>query len=452
MALASTRSLTTALVLGVALGGAGACGSAAPAEDSGADAGSDPAVDSGSDPEPTDSPDFDAVFVTDRVVDVELTLTESAYAALFEQPDTEIYEVASLVFDGDEVGEIGVRLKGNSSFSSVERSGGSRYSLKLDFDRVTPDLTLHGIKKLNLSNGFKDPTLLRERIAYSMFQSMGVPAGRTAHANVWINGELLGLYTMVQQVDKTFLREYFDDDEGDLYKPELQSGGLLYRGSQIESYPDLALKTNESTSDHSAFLHFVDLLNNTADGELEAALAQVLDVDAFLRYLAVSTALTNLDSYQGMGHNYYLYFDPSTGLATIIPWDLNEAFGGFTCNRPPDAMFTFPLDEPTCGLISDRPLIARVLSVASYRTAYEAYLRQVTDELLDAETFAQTIDVLAPLIHDSVAADPTKFYTLVDFEAGLDQGSQSAPGQMPAPPGLERFVTERAAFIDTQLP
>lgn len=53
----------------------------------------------------------------------------------------------------------------------------------------------------------------------------------------------------------------------------------------------------------------------------------MLDVDQVLRFLAVSVMLVHLDNYIGMGHNYYLY--EMNGRFTILPWDLNMAFGTF---------------------------------------------------------------------------------------------------------------------------
>ena len=49
-----------------------------------------------------------------------------------------------------------------------------------------------------------------------------------------------------------------------------------------------------------------------------------------LRYMALNTSLVNLDSYTGNGHNYYCY--EQAGVFTLIPWDLNEAFGNFKCS------------------------------------------------------------------------------------------------------------------------
>lgn len=376
------------------------------------------------------------VFPSDRIIDVELTLDEAAYADLFGAPDTDDYVSAELTFDGEPIGTIGVRLKGNSSFNEAQRSGSTRYSLKLDFDRVDEDLTLYGYKKLNLNNGFKDPTMMRERIAYEVFDSLGLPASRAAYVRVFVNGEQLGLYTAVEQVDKRYLAERLGDDDGDLYKPERMTGSLTYRGATIDAYPDHNIKTNEDTTDHADLLRFIDVLNNTSDEDLEVALPGVLDIDAFLRYLAASTALTNLDSYQGTGHNYYIYFHSETGVATVIPWDLNEAFGAFRCQGSIGGDVTaFPIDDPVCGAMADKPLIARVLSVPAYRATYEEYLATLIGDALQPTACAASIADIDALIGDAVRADPNSFYP-----GGYDGGLE-----------LEQFTSSRAAYIDSQL-
>jgi spore coat protein CotH len=413
--------LTYISVLALAAVGCGSVASDTP------DGGGDTAADGG----PTAE-----VFPDDRLIDVELSIDDSAYAELFDDPDTENYVAAELVYDGTTIGTIGVRLKGNSSFNEVQRSGGTRYSLKLDFDRFDEGLTLYGHKKLNLNNGFKDPTMMRERIAYEVFASLELPASRTAYARVYINGDQLGFYTVVEQVDKRYLSERLGDDDGDLYKPERMTGSLAYRGASIDAYPDHNLKTNETTSDHADLLRFVDLLNNTPDSELEGVLPEILDVDSFARYLAASTALTNLDSYQGTGHNYYIYFHSQTGIATIIPWDLNEAFGAFRCQQSMGGdVTTFPIDAPVCGAVDGKPLIDRVLTVPAFRASYEGYLATLIGGALEPGACAESISDIASLIGDAVVADPNSFYP-GDYDDGRE---------------LEQFTADRAAYIDSQL-
>ena len=129
----------------------------------------------------------------------------------------------------------------------------------------------------------------------------------------------------MEAIDETFLETHFDDATGDLYKPEGQDGtgaDLVYDGDDISSYTGLNLKTNENTSDGK---EIIALMKALEDGE---NLEDLLDVESALKYIAANVALANFDSYLGnTTHNYYLYEED--GYFTVIPWDMNLAFGGF---------------------------------------------------------------------------------------------------------------------------
>ena len=182
----------------------------------------------------------------------------------------------------------------------------------------------------------------------------------------------MGLYTIAEQVDGDFIDAHFADDSGDLYKPEPEEGNLRFQGPTIDSYSleRLDLKTNEESSDHSAFLALVETLDSHP-GDAEA-LAEVLDLDEVSLYLAFCTALTNLDSYYGLGHNYYLY--EQEGVFSVIPWDLNESFGSFTCACDSEALLALPIDEPTCGDLDERPLVAAIFGNPQLLAQYHQHL------------------------------------------------------------------------------
>ena len=50
------------------------------------------------------------------------------------------------------------------------------------------------------------------------FREMGVPAPRSVHARLIINGQFNGIYALTEQIDGRFTRENFDDGTGNLYK------------------------------------------------------------------------------------------------------------------------------------------------------------------------------------------------------------------------------------------
>jgi len=412
----------------------------------GADAGTDDG-DAGAKVEP----DYARLFPTERVLEIDLAITDADWSTLMADPLEDIYVPATLTFDGI-VLDVGVRLKGNSSRSSVAREGGVRYSFKVDIDRYVDGQELLGIDKLNLNNSFRDPTYMRERLALDLFRKRGVPASRHGFADVSINGELFGFYAVIEQVGKEFLSANFDDNDGNLYKPELQSGSLVWRGDSISDYPDLELKTNEDNPDHTRIIEFLDVLNNTSDEQFAAAIAGIFDVDTFLRWLAANTAMVVLDSYVGSPHNYYLYDDPSTGKFVYVPWDTNGAYGVHACGGPTSLsalqMIELPHAAPVCGAMASRPLVDRILGVADYYAAYRGY---VVDLLATDWTVAgvgSAVDSWATLIRSHVAADPNAFYSATQFETNLSDDIVDGNKLIF---GLKGFTELRMQFMQSEL-
>ena len=110
------------------------------------------------------------------------------------------------------------------------------------------------------------------------------------------------------------------------------------------------------------------MLNGESEGELE----DIIVVDTVLRYLALNVVMVNLDSYLGMGHNFYLY--EQEGQFVDIPWDLNETYGNFTCGCDRNGLINFKIDEPTCGVLSQRPFIAALLNQLSTLSGITKFL------------------------------------------------------------------------------
>jgi spore coat protein CotH len=363
-------------------------------------------------------------------------------------PQADVYVPATLTYDGIVVPQVGLRFKGNSSRNSVAMMGSERFSLKIDIDEYVDGQDLLGVDKLNFNNGFKDPSYLREYMGSVLYRALDVPAPRAAFIRLTRNGLAFGLYSVVEQVDKDFLRAHFDSDEGDLYKPEQPASDLTWRGDQASAYESMEIKTNEDTTDHSALVHFLDVLNNTPDNQLETSLPEVLDVDLALRYLAVTTALVSLDSYTGgLAHNYYIY--EQEGVFSMITWDMNETYGNFTCGQSSSQVLALAIDQPICGAVTSRPLAMRLLGVPSLQARYHELLLELIDGVWTTELVTTEVDRMADLIRADVAADPSRFYPANAFDINIhDDWLQG----MMTTFGLTSFVTRRAESIAAQLP
>ena len=238
---------------------------------------------------------------------------------------------ASFTAEGETIKGVGVRYKGNASYMASAR--GLKRNLKVEIDHYDDALRFRGLKTISLNAGGMDPLRLREALGYAVFRAAGVPAPRTAFAEVTLtvpgkyDKELLGLYTFVEHVDKTFLKDRLGSSKGLLMKPE-RVRGIEYLGEDWAAYKQrFQPKREPSKREARRVIDFAKLVNSGDQAQFDKQIDAYLDVDEFLRFLAVNAFIVNMDSFLTMGHNYYLYLRPD-GKFIFIPWDLDLSFGG----------------------------------------------------------------------------------------------------------------------------
>jgi spore coat protein CotH len=215
----------------------------------------------------------------------------------------------------------------------------------------------------------------------------------------------------------------------------------------------IGLRTNEDRPDYSGLFGLLEVLNSDPDAVSAEDLEKVLHVDEVLRFLAVSVALVHLDNYIGMAHNYYLYEEG--GRFWIVPWDLNEVFGGFSAGLDKNRLLNFFIDKPTSAAVDQYPLVHQLIDEPEYLETYRDYLRQVVEGPFSVERMNARIDYVADLIRPYVEKDTHMLFTLEDFEQGLTENLSAQPGGMQPMSsgffGLKYFVQRRTASILAQL-
>src|SRR5437764_6819634 len=144
-----------------------------------------------------------------------------------------------------------------------------------------------------------DPAKVREALAYAVFRAAGVPAPRSAFAEVTLtvpgkyDKEYLGLYTVVEQVGKSFLQDHFRRADGLLLKPE-GLRNLEYLGEEWEPYRARYFpKTAAGKKQQRRLMEFARLVNEAGDERFRTEIGSYLDVGGFLRFLAVNAVLSN---------------------------------------------------------------------------------------------------------------------------------------------------------------
>ncbi len=389
----------------------------------------------------------DNVFNTDQLVhEIRITFpinswydTLKQYYAVSELTDSSIYLMATTVeFDGVVYDSVGCKFKGNSSYNSQTQ----KKSWKLDFEEFKEDNEVDNIKQLNLNNGFKDPSMMREKLCLDFMEYYGIPGPRCDYANVYVNGSLWGFYMLVEEVDKTFCKTRFGDKKGNLFKGD-PHGDLRWKGGLASQYyNDYELKTNEDLNDWSDLVWLIDNINNSPTNEYNDSLNACFNTSSYIKSWATTILFSNLDSYAGSGHNYYVYHNTDSNRFEFINWDVNEAFGVFLNGNQLSGMTTLPMNYvPAQG---NRPLNTKMIANTTYYTAYRNFMCNVTDEYFNPAYMNPVIDSLYNRIKTYYYNDPRRLFTNNQFDASLNSTQSNALG-------LKPFVQERYDYLTQQL-
>ena len=286
---------------------------------------------------------------------------------------------------------------------------------------------------LNLKSMYNDPSQMREALAWRLFRLAGVPASWHTYARLGINDRYLGLFALIEQVDRAFLRQRFEGKPrgnlfkvycGDLGPGTLQrrvgadgdDSGRQYRSKNGED-PTYRLKSYSDAADAETYDDLAQLCraidgSGLPEGDerfdtdaFAAGVREVFDVETFLRWAGVNILVGAWDNYFATPANYYLYNAGRAGehadvvsepYFTFIPWDYDNTFGIDYFGTA--WQYTDLLDWAANtgdywrrnghGGRSHLPLVANLLQNTAFRRYYLDHL----EHLLDTEFNPPVID------------------------------------------------------------
>ena len=389
------------------------------------------------------------LFEGDEVHEIYLTFHQQDWwnllRANFEGQDDPAYLAAEFEWESIHLDSIGVRFKGNSSYTYP----GVKKSFKLDIDEYVSDQTVYGLDKLNLNNGFNDPTFVREVCAYELCDAVGLPTVRTNYAALYINDEYWGLYTLVEQFDQEFIESRFGTgEEGNLWKGD-PHGDFIYRGTNESAYYDFyELKTNEEENDWSALVDIVATVNLVPLYNLPDSLHNRMDVNSAMAMLAIDILTVNLDSYVGRCANYYFYHRGLDSRFVFSKWDMNEAWGVFNQQMNLNQLIQLDLHYTEQGPQGSRPLAERLWQIEDYDQIFVGHIRKLMATDAEPGVLIDRMEDLRDLVRPWVYQDENKMFTNADFDNSMTQNITQGPRSIPA---LGIFIQNRHTWLQGQL-
>jgi DNA-directed RNA polymerase specialized sigma24 family protein len=359
---------------------------------------------------------------------------------------------AGFEFGGVAFTNVAVRVKGN-----VGALCGPKRAFKVDLNRFARGQKLGGLDELTFNNLFWDYSCLGEALGYELFRDAGVPAPRTAYA--WLSTSVarqwdrkpLGLYLLLEPVDKAFVAERFGTKKTPVFKP-VTYDLFKHLGEDWSAYAGIYdLKTEATPEQQRRLIEFARLASSANDPEFAARVGAFLDLDEFARFLAGEVLLSNYDSILADGQNFYMYLDPRSNKFGFIPWDLDAAWGEFWLGSKAE-LERASIWHPWAG---QNRFLERVMAVEEFRRIYRARLEEAHTRLFVPDRLHRRIDEIAAVLHEPIAANSAfrlnKFEQVVGLKPVKPSAGETSYGLNRPAYQLKRFVEVRARSVRQQL-
>ena len=337
--------------------------------------------------------------------------------------NTDVDVPATVLVDGITYSDVGIHFRGNSSFGVGD---GYKRSLNLSFDFIHEDQEIDGYNTLNFLNANGDPTLLRSVLSLQIAREY-IPAPKANLVQVVINGENWGVYANQQQFNKDFLEENFETRKGTRWKIPQGGGsvgGFQYQDEDVASYQgSFQIKSKDDPEAWKAIIGLAQTLQITPKDQLVETLESKIDLDSYLKFMALDNALVSGDGFWTRGADYCLYLHPN-GKFHFIPYDMNEMFSFRGGGRGPGSSgrYTGPTGvrlDPLAGLTDpNKPVIERILAEPSLQKKYLGYVKEIATRSMAWENIGPVVQGYRELIRDEVQRDTRKLYTTEAFLKG----------------------------------
>ncbi len=325
----------------------------------------------------------------------------------------------------------GMRNRGNGSRSAQPQS------FNLNF---TNESGWNGIHALNL-NTQNTPYQL---VGSALYRQAGLAMAQSRAVQLRWNGANLasgtgapayGFYVCNEVQDSDFCDHHFPtDSSGNLYRGQRidSTGGANLRDQSNNPNPALADPTpyrvnyfKQTNTSEDNWADLIGLTQKLAKGQSTAAtyatayaadyvtaIQSVVDVNQWMRFMAVNTMADNSETNisSGDGDDYYFYFGITDPRASLISYDLDTILGrSGTSNSPTHSIFLmsradFAPNAPT----PIHPFMAR----PEFARIYFQELQRILDGAFSATQFANTVDAtLGGVVDASIISSIKAFNT-----------------------------------------
>ncbi len=259
--------------------------------------------------------------------------------------------------------------RGNGSWDSP-----SKRPYNLEFSQEIDLGPFENVTRLAMLAEFSDESKLRNSLAYFAGQELGADyASPYQYANLFVNGEYIGLYGLVTKQE---------------YRNHLESDGIQAVFEIASSHNRVEFKSSLGWR--------INVMHGTKDqvyalvSELEDALSQgdwektasMIDVESFAQKYALEEFLANLDmSYASQ----YFYLGADDKIHCMLPWDYDWTLGSsyqYYNNRQVNELKVLRFEHSWYSLLLEQEPFRQAAVKVWEEQFDDAFLKKLEDHLL----------------------------------------------------------------------
>lgn len=273
---------------------------------------------------------LDRTFSTgdDKVLEINITMPEEDYAQVLECVQVGLVDVEEgtmkdyktknatvIIADGDDVKifeDSTFKLGGN--FARTFSKPGFNINLNEEYNNR---------KSFRLRADVNDKSYLRQKILTDIANRVGLPSIQSTYVRLTINGNLYGLYKLMDTFKPVNIINLYniDTDKKELELYQCKNDGFTFTSETA------SLCTNDSNDDETQMEVFNQFIAQVEEAKTIEDLDQIMNVDIFLKYLALDWLVGSFDHFMVLGHNFYFYKNEINGKWDIMYYDYDNTFG-----------------------------------------------------------------------------------------------------------------------------
>lgn len=410
-------------------------------------------------------PSKSKAFKEDQIATIHITGPVANVTAMNQAPESEAEVRVMFRFINAKTvytqNNITLKTSGKSS------KGFAKQSYKISFD-TDYNQTFFSRPNLKLRAEATEPTMMREKLYINMLNSVGVPTQQGSYVRLFINSEPYGIYLMVDDIKRSFIKQTVYGGAatipGSLIQANApsreQAADLVWKGPTSASYNSdnyisQNLGNNPVTEPLQQLIAFMaDLLAfdpATTPNQVDYWNAR-LDLDGFLRNMAIEYLTAAFDNYWIGGSNYFIYFNPALGTTGKWQWIPTDFDGTFGAGSDIDPVGSY---KNVSNFAIDHPLVSKlIIKSKDINAMFVQVLTEIVQTAFKPEAMNPHIESIQAMISLDVQWDfgltrhspgTNPLFTFADFNGNMVNVTKDMNG------ALKPWVASRASTISAEL-